>query len=122
MPTMAAAMFDPALLFREFGDEALVRDLARLLIETTPPQVDAVEAAVRSSDAAALRAAAHRLRGSIVTFGVPAAVETARKLEEMGAAGDLNGAGVLSIQLAADVQLLCEGAAAWLESGAPLPS
>ena len=58
--------------------------------------------AVRSSDAAALRAAAHRLRGSLVTFGVPAAVETARKLEEMGAAGDLNGAGVLSIQLAAD--------------------
>ena len=114
--------FDPALLLREFGDEALVRDLARLLIDTTPPQIDAVQSAVASNDAAALRAAAHRLRGSIVTFGMPAAVELARKLEAMGAAGDLNGADILSRQLAVDVQLLRDGAAAWLEGGAPLPS
>jgi len=119
---MAAAMpFDPALLFREFGDEALVRDLARLAIETTPAQADAVQAAVSGNDAAALRAAAHRLRGSIVTFGMPAAVETAGKLEAMGAAGDLNGADALSRQLAADVQLLCDGARAWLDGSALLP-
>jgi len=113
--------FDPALLLREFGDEGLVRDLAKLLIETTPAQIDAVLAAVSGNDAAALRSAAHRLRGSIVTFGMPDAVETARKLEAMGTAGDLNGADVLSRQLAADVQLLRDGATAWLESGAPLP-
>jgi len=111
--------FDAALLLSEFGDEDLVRDLARLLIETTPAQVDAVQAAVRSSDSAALRAAAHRLRGSLVTFGMPDAVETARKLEAMGTEGDLTGADVLGRQLAADVQLLCDGARAWLESGAP---
>ena len=113
--------FDPASLLREFGDESLVRDLAKLLIETTPAQVDAVQAAVNRNDAAALRAAAHRLRGSIATFGMPAAVELARQLEAMGTAGDLNGADVLSRQLAADVQLLRDGAAAWLDSGAPLP-
>ena len=102
---------------REYGDETLVRDLAQLLIETTPAQIEAVHRAVGDGDGAALRAAAHKLRGSIVAFGVPAAVETARTLEAMGANGDLSGADALSLRLAADVQSLRESAQAWLDSG-----
>ena len=113
--------FDAVLLLQEYGDEGLVRDLARLLVETTPAQVDAVRSAVGTGDGAALRAAAHKLRGSIVVFGVPGAVETARKLEAMGAAGDLAGAEALSRALAADVQSLRDSAKAWLDTGAARP-
>ena len=108
--------FDPRVLLDEYGDEALVRDLAKLLVETVPVQVDAVQSAVDAGDSPALRVAAHKLRGSIVSFGVPDTVDIARQLEAMGAAGDLDGADTLVPQLAADVQLLCTSAKAWLDS------
>jgi HPt (histidine-containing phosphotransfer) domain-containing protein len=110
--------FNAAELFEEYGDEALVRELAQLLIDTTPAQLDAIRSAVATSDAMALRAAAHRLRGSIVAFDVPDAVETARTLEAMGSTGNLTGAEALSTSLARDVQSLRERAAAWLNSDA----
>jgi HPt (histidine-containing phosphotransfer) domain-containing protein len=113
--------FDAVMLLHEYGDEGLVRDLARLVVETTPAQIDAVRCAVDANDGAALRAAAHKLRGSIVTFGMAGAVATARKLEEMAVAGDLGGADALSRQLVADVQSLRDSARAWLEGGAALP-
>ena len=110
--------FDAGLLLQEYGDEGLVRDLAHLVIETMPAQITAVETAVEARDSAALRAAAHKLRGSITPFRVPGAVEAARKLEEMGAAGDLNGAAALSRELVAGVQSLRDSARAWLDASA----
>ena len=108
--------FDPRVLMDEYGDEALVRDLAGLLVDTVPQQVDAVRTAVDARDGPALRAAAHKLCGSIVSFGVPATVDTARRLEAMGASGDLADADALVPQLAADLQSLCTSARAWLDS------
>jgi len=113
--------FDAVLLLQEYGDEGLVRDLAQLLVDTMPEQMDAVQSAVSAGDGVALRAAAHKLRGSIVAFGVPEAVEAARQLEAMAAAGDLGGADVLSRQLVAGVQSLRDSAKAWLDAGAVLP-
>jgi HPt (histidine-containing phosphotransfer) domain-containing protein len=113
--------FDAVLLLQEYGDETLVRDLARLLVDTTPAQIDAVRTAVGAGDGAALRAAAHKLRGSLVAFGVPDAVEAARKLETMAASGDLAGADAVSRELVAGVQLLRASAKAWLDAGAALP-
>ena len=112
--------FDAPSLLREYGDEGLVRDLARLLVETLPPQIDAVTAAVATGNGTALRAAAHKLRGSIATFGADAAVELTRELEAMATAGDLSQAARVSNALAADVQSLRESARAWL-AGAGLP-
>lgn len=111
--------FDAVILLREYGDEALVRDLAQLLIDTTPQQIDAVQSAVAANDGAGLRAAAHKLRGSIVPFGVPDAVEAARKLEAMGTIGDFAGADTLSRELVASVESLRESAKAWLDGEAP---
>jgi len=109
------ADFNATLLFEEYGDRDLVRDLAQLLIDTTPGQLDAITSAIAGGDARALRAAAHRLRGSIVPFGVPDAVETARTLEAMGTAE------ALSTALAKDVQSLRDSARAWLDTGIALP-
>lgn len=106
------------LLLREYGDEGLVRDLAQLLVETAPAQVDALTRAVAAGDGQALRAAAHKLRGSIGPFGAQEAAETARQLELMAAEGQLSGADALSRELVAGVQLLCDSARAWLDSGA----
>jgi len=111
--------FDPRVLLDEYGDETLVRDLAQLLIQTTPAQVDAVQSAVAARDSAALRTAAHKLRGSIAPFGMAAAVETARKLEAMGTAGNLDGADALSRELTADVQSLRDSAKEWLDGAVP---
>ncbi|HEY3157711.1 MAG TPA: Hpt domain-containing protein [Vicinamibacterales bacterium] len=113
--------FDAVLLLQEYGDEGLVRDLAQLLVDATPAQIDAVQTAVGAGDGAALRAAAHKLRGSLVVFGVPEAVEAARRLETMGATGNLAGADAVSRELVAGVQSLRESAKAWLDSGAALP-
>jgi HPt (histidine-containing phosphotransfer) domain-containing protein len=114
--------FNAAALFAEYGDQGLVRELARLLVDTTPSQVDAIRSAVASGDAVALRATAHRLRGSLVPFGVARAVETARALEAMGSAGDLTGAEPLSVSLANDVEFLRKSALAWLNSDTPSAS
>ena len=108
------ASFDSSLLLHEYGDEDLVRDLAQLLVDTIPEQIDAVTNAVTAGDAAALRKAAHKLRGSIVAFGMAEAVERARRLEAMGADGDLTDAAALSHLLLADVQSLRDSASAWL--------
>ena len=111
--------FDAGILLREYGDEALVRDLAQLLVDTTPQQMDAVQSAVAAQDGAALRAAAHKLRGSIGPFGLSDAVEAARRLEVMGTTGDLAGANDLSRELVASVKSLRESAKAWLNGEAP---
>jgi len=106
--------FNAAALLEEYGDQGLVRELAQLLVDTTPSQLEAIRTAVAAGDAVTLRAAAHRLRGSLLAFGVSDAVEAARTLESMGSAGDLTGAEALSTSLAKDVQSLCESALAWL--------
>ncbi len=106
--------FNAAALLDEYGDQGLVRELAQLLVDTTPSQLEAIQTAVAAGDAVTLRAAAHRLRGSLLAFGVPDAVEATRTLESMGSAGDLTGAEALSTALAKDVQSLRESALAWL--------
>ena len=113
--------FSATLLFEEYGDHRLVRDLAQLLIDSTPAQLEAIRSAVAGGDARLLREAAHRLRGSLVPFGVPDAVETARTLEAMGESGELTGAEALSTALAEDVQSLRNSAKAWLETGTAPP-
>ena len=110
--------FDAARLLRDYGDHGLVRDLAQLLVTTLPPQIDAVTNAVSARDSVAVRAAAHKLRGSIVPFGVPEGVEAARQLEAIAAAGDLSGADALSRELVQSAQSLRHSASTWLATGA----
>ncbi|MEI5676603.1 MULTISPECIES: response regulator [unclassified Nocardioides] len=54
--------------------------------------VDTIRAAIVSGDAAALRAAAHKLAGSALNLGVPFAGEAARQLEFVGDTGSVDGA------------------------------
>jgi len=74
----AAGSFDPSrAAARLGGDEKLLREL--------------LERAVTSQDAEALRTAAHALKGSVANFAAAEPVDAARRLETMGASGDLSG-------------------------------
>ena len=115
---MMTTVFDPGVLLAEFGDEKLVRELAELLIETAPPQVKKILGAVEGGDANVVKSAAHQLRGALATFGATAATQDAYLLEAMGAAGDLSAAPPVASHLAADVQVLCDSAKAWLAEAA----
>ena len=109
--------FDPQPLVAEYGDEALVRELAQLFVDTAESQLDNIFTAIEAAAAVALRGAAHRLRGSVGTFGVPPATELALSLEHMGAAGAIAGARPVAEQLAEAVRRFCAQASAWLGSG-----
>jgi HPt (histidine-containing phosphotransfer) domain-containing protein len=109
--------FDPQPLVAEYGDEALVRELAQLFVDNAESQLQNIFTAIDATDAVALRAGAHRLRGSVGTFGITAATELAQRLEHMGAAGTTAGARPFAEQLAESVRRFCAHASAWLGSG-----
>jgi PAS domain S-box-containing protein len=76
-------------LARADGDETLLADLAKLLLEESPKMLAAVQAAVSEGDARRLERAAHSLKGAVSTFAAHASVEAAVRLERLGRAGDL---------------------------------
>jgi HPt (histidine-containing phosphotransfer) domain-containing protein len=90
-PEPGAATFDADAL-RDLleGDEELMHELIDLFLEGCPGLMVRVGRAIDEADADALNSAAHELKGSMGSFAARAAVETARELESMGRAGDLD--------------------------------
>ncbi len=78
-------------LARVDGDDGLLADLAKLFCEESPKLLFAVEDAVARKDAAALKRAAHSLKGSMSTFAARDATEAALRLEELAGLGELVG-------------------------------
>jgi len=79
-------------LARVDGDEGLLADLAKLFCEESPTLLSAVQDAVAKRDSAALKRAAHSLKGSLSTFAARDATEAALRLEDLARAGELEGA------------------------------
>jgi|SRR6516225_9388423 HPt (histidine-containing phosphotransfer) domain-containing protein len=78
-----------ALLASVDGDAQLLRELIKLFQEECLKGMAEIRAALRRGDAAALKGAAHRIRGSVGNFGKLGACETARQLESLASRGDL---------------------------------
>jgi two-component system sensor histidine kinase/response regulator len=74
------------------GDRALLGELGQLFLEDAPTQVNAVRDAIERNDAAALRFAAHALKGSAATLTARRVAQRALELESMGKTGNLTGA------------------------------
>ncbi len=110
--------FNPGPLLEEYGDAALVRELTQLFIDSASSQMEAVTAAAARGDALAIKAAAHRLRGALSTFGAASATQLALTLESMSESGNLDGAGAVATALDDEVRELCKGAATWLSEHA----
>jgi two-component system, sensor histidine kinase and response regulator len=80
------------LLERVGGDRKALAGLVRIFRTDSPKQLARIKAAVQEKDAAALRAAAHLLKGAVSNFAAPPATEAALRLQKMGDAGRLEGA------------------------------
>jgi PAS domain S-box-containing protein len=74
------------------GDDRLLRDLVRLFLKEHPRWLAELRQAIGAADPAAVRAAAHSLKGSLGTLGVRVAFELAARLEALGREGRLAGA------------------------------
>jgi signal transduction histidine kinase/DNA-binding response OmpR family regulator len=102
----APDLLDPATLLRSCGgDPQLLYQMIELFATNVPAHLDALHAAIRDRDPAGLRESAHKLRGVVSAFST-AAAQTAQRLEEAGAAGQIDGAAEQCAKLADMVQHL----------------
>ena len=81
------------------GDPDIFRDVVRLFDEDKPGLLRAIREAAAARDAPGLRRAAHSLKGLASNFGAPRAVETAGRLEQIGASGCLDDADQAIVEL-----------------------
>jgi two-component system sensor histidine kinase/response regulator len=70
-------------------DRDLLAEIAALFLTDAPEMLAAVASAVAVGDAQAVHRAAHRLKGSILTFAAEEAGALALSLEQAGRKGDL---------------------------------
>jgi CheY-like chemotaxis protein/HPt (histidine-containing phosphotransfer) domain-containing protein len=89
------------------GDAGLLARLLEVFQASVPGHLSLVYEAVSGGNAAALREAAHKLRGTIAAFSTSLA-ETALALENAGANGQLDGTGELAAALVEQVQELSD--------------
>ncbi len=86
-PEPAATLDWNAALESVGDDQELLRDVSAAIIQEVPGCLEQVEQAVRESDAALLRRAAHTIKGSLALFGPTLTGELAERLEAVGKSG-----------------------------------
>jgi signal transduction histidine kinase/DNA-binding response OmpR family regulator/HPt (histidine-containing phosphotransfer) domain-containing protein len=111
-----------AALARVGGDEDLLRETSGLLLSELPGLLGNVHAALKKQDAVALERAAHKLKGSLGIFEARNACAAARRLEEFGRAGDLDGAATTLQALDEETARLTPALSAFIKSVAAVHS
>ncbi|MBI1373094.1 MAG: response regulator [Phycisphaera sp.] len=87
------AVFDADRLLEFVNKDAtLLEELLRMFSEDAPELIGRLDAAVASGDADAVRAGAHRLRGTLSSLAGQEASDAATRLESVGDSGDLGDA------------------------------
>ena len=85
--------FDEAeLRARVAGDEQLMADVVRLFLDDCPVRLAEIKEAIDKRDAAALKAAAHALKGAAGNLSAPGLFEAAFVLERLGAESRMDAA------------------------------
>jgi HPt (histidine-containing phosphotransfer) domain-containing protein len=83
------AVFDKVAMMENFaGDAELFVQIAEIFLDDVPTQLAALQAAEDSGDLATLRAAAHKLKGSVASFAAQDAQAAAKALEQACRDGD----------------------------------
>jgi HPt (histidine-containing phosphotransfer) domain-containing protein len=80
-----------ALLARVDGDETIFAELCEIFLDDAPKRIAAIRAALAARDAKGVRAAAHAFKGAAGVFDATGIVDAARRLEQMGDEGCLDG-------------------------------
>jgi signal transduction histidine kinase/CheY-like chemotaxis protein len=109
-----------ALVARLGGREDSLRKIAPVFLEESARLLAEMGEAIGGGDAPRLKRAAHSLKGAVAIFGDAEATEAARRLEAMGQAGDLTGAGEAHRGLAQAVTRLAAALAAFRGGGEAL--
>jgi PAS domain S-box-containing protein len=81
-----------AALKHSGGDRRLLTEVVAFFRADYPSSLRQIASAIKTNDAEQLRLSAHALKGALATVGSPAGREAAFKLEQMGRAGDVDGA------------------------------
>jgi HPt (histidine-containing phosphotransfer) domain-containing protein len=81
-----------ALLSRVDGDQEIFSELCDIFLDDAPKRITAIRIALEARDGKALRAAAHAFKGAAGVFDAARIVDAARRLEQMGGEGRLEGA------------------------------
>ena len=87
-------------------DRALWREMLKLLVTSSVPLLQALDAAIAEGDAHAVRRGAHKLKGSAATLGADEIAQFCGSLERMAAHGLLDGAEGLRGEIARSIQRL----------------
>jgi PAS domain S-box-containing protein len=77
------------LVNRLMGDEDLARGIVGAFLKDIPGQIASLASALRRSDAATARRTAHSIRGAAANVGGTQLCRHARRMEELGEAGNL---------------------------------
>ena len=93
-------------LARVDDDRETFQMMVELFLEHGPKDLAAAQAALAACDAAGVARSSHRLKGAILQFCAPAALQACKELEESSKAGDLTRGGALSATLEREVQRL----------------
>jgi protein-histidine pros-kinase len=94
--------FDQAALDKQFGDDReLLHEVVGVFLEACPGWQAEIKAAIEAQDLPKLKIAAHTLKGAVSHFGAQPAYQAAHRLEQLAAAGTLEGAPALSAALEA---------------------
>jgi PAS domain S-box-containing protein len=100
-----------ALLTQVDGNRELMSELVAIFVQDYPRQLERLKRAVGEKDARGVARAAHSLKGSASNLAAAGVVAAARRLEVMGQAEDLAGAGQalqeLEVELAS-LRVFCE--------------
>ncbi len=99
------------------GDRELLVDVVKTVLEEAPDLVAAVRDAAARQAADELRAAAHRLKGSIRYFGLTEAFNYAEQLEEMGDHGRVEEAALVVDAMQKEVERLTAILTEYLRKG-----
>jgi HPt (histidine-containing phosphotransfer) domain-containing protein len=94
-------LLDPEALERlkEWGGDTLVKKMVELFFEVAPERMEAILSGVREGDSDAVERGAHSLRSSAGNLGADALRSLAGRIEEMAAAGNVEGVRPLAERL-----------------------
>jgi CheY-like chemotaxis protein len=116
-------VFEPAWALAQVeGDVQFLQKMIRAFFAHILKALPEIRTAVERGDGRVLQRAAHKLRGSIGSFGDRRASDAALRLELMGSEGELGGAAQAFTDLESEVARLREALAAFSEEGSPCAS
>ncbi|MGF1613992.1 MAG: Hpt domain-containing protein [Gammaproteobacteria bacterium] len=104
-------------LQRVDGDRPFLREIVQLFLEYSRELLANLETGLEAKDAAAVRLAAHALKGSAAELSAWEVLREARRLEEVAQGGDLSMLGIHGQRLQRAVSRLANTLRAWLGSG-----